>query len=452
MNKKNHKKTKTLPIQHIIGQQGINLIEKIVLNMGFIWRPTNVHDAGIDGQIEIRSAQTGEMFNCVLMVQSKSTSGRFTAETDQGFEYLCKPEDLDYWLGGNVPVILIVSRPKTEEAYWININEYFADSIRRKAHRIYFNKSKQRFDQNCRDDLVRLAVPENSGIYFPPPKREEILYTNLLEVKSYRPNMYIAETDLRKSEWFWARTKDKNLEMPNEWILRDKSILSFHDLRESNWASFCDRGTVEKFDTDEWAMSDESDRKRVFVRLLNICLDNRLRRHGCSYNKALNCYHIWATKNLKTRVFKYRSHKQKTSREVFGPYVSMAVEDRIAYYRHSAFEGHFLRIDDKWYLEINPTYIFTSNGYNQSKYSAERLSGIKRMELNEAVRGQVIMWYRFLTQKSTLFRSDYEMLRFEKLLLLKTDYCINDNIWLTRKDSDGEVEFEGRCELELFNL
>ncbi len=43
--------------QDIIGQQGINLIEREVLGMGFLWHPTNL-DAGIDGIIEIRDSTT----------------------------------------------------------------------------------------------------------------------------------------------------------------------------------------------------------------------------------------------------------------------------------------------------------------------------------------------------------------------------------------------------------
>ncbi len=452
MSKERHNTKKTLPSRQVIGQQGINLIEKIVLGMGQVWRPTDVHDTGVDGEIEIRQPQTGEVSNCIVKVQSKATEKPFTAETDTGFEYVCRQKDVDYWLGGNVPVVLIVSRPKSEEAYWIHVNEYFKDSQKRKALRVFFDKSTHRFNENCLEALATLAVLEDSGVYFPPPRREETLYTNLLEVEQYAPSIYVSETDIRKSKWFWARAKENDLKMPNEWVLRDKSILSFHDLREGDWARFCDRGTVEEFDTDEWALSDDGDKRRVFVEMLNRCLDTRLRRHGCSYSNKYNCYHIWATKNLKSKQFRYRSRKQRTSREMFGPYASKTTEGRIAYYRHSAFEGYFLRIENKWYLEINPTYVFTSDGYNKSKYAAERLSGIKRMELNDAVRGQVIMWYRFLTQKSTLFRSEYEMLRFQKLLLLKTDCSIKDDIWLARKGTDAEVELEHGGEMELFDL
>ncbi|PHM05939.1 hypothetical protein CK516_37285 [Nostoc sp. 'Peltigera malacea cyanobiont' DB3992] len=57
----------------IIGQQGINIIEEVVLSMGFLWYPTGGVEAGIDGIIEIRDFQTGEVTNCIFQVQSKAT-------------------------------------------------------------------------------------------------------------------------------------------------------------------------------------------------------------------------------------------------------------------------------------------------------------------------------------------------------------------------------------------
>jgi hypothetical protein len=63
----------------IIGQQGMNLIEKRTLEMGFVWHPTHL-DAGIDGYIEIRDSVTGEVSNCIIQVQSKATAQPFEAE------------------------------------------------------------------------------------------------------------------------------------------------------------------------------------------------------------------------------------------------------------------------------------------------------------------------------------------------------------------------------------
>jgi hypothetical protein len=106
--KQGHQNTsKYLPNQQVIGQQGINLIEEIILEMGLVWRPTGVHDTGIDGEIEVRLPETGAVTNRIVKVQSKATAGRFIGETNTHFEYVCQPKDVDYWIGGNVPVVLI---------------------------------------------------------------------------------------------------------------------------------------------------------------------------------------------------------------------------------------------------------------------------------------------------------------------------------------------------------
>ncbi|ASC73673.1 hypothetical protein XM38_046450 [Halomicronema hongdechloris C2206] len=57
----------------ITGQKGINVIEEIVLEMGFLWYPTGGVEAGIDGFIEIRDDVTEEVTNSIIQVQGKAT-------------------------------------------------------------------------------------------------------------------------------------------------------------------------------------------------------------------------------------------------------------------------------------------------------------------------------------------------------------------------------------------
>ena len=46
-------KPKTLSSQGLLGQQGVNFIEKIVLDMGSRWTPSGPNEVGIDGYIEL---------------------------------------------------------------------------------------------------------------------------------------------------------------------------------------------------------------------------------------------------------------------------------------------------------------------------------------------------------------------------------------------------------------
>jgi hypothetical protein len=123
----------------ILGQRGINLIERLVLQMGFLWTQTGAIEAGIDGIIETRDAGTGEVHNAILQVQSKAVS-QFTSETAEGFDYRCRSEDLEYWLHGNAPVILIVSRPETGEAYWVSVKNYFSDPMQKRKATIHLQR------------------------------------------------------------------------------------------------------------------------------------------------------------------------------------------------------------------------------------------------------------------------------------------------------------------------
>ena len=54
-------------------RQGINLIEKRLHEMGYWWYPSTEPEVGIDGILEIRDEQTGQMTNLTLQVQSKAT-------------------------------------------------------------------------------------------------------------------------------------------------------------------------------------------------------------------------------------------------------------------------------------------------------------------------------------------------------------------------------------------
>lgn len=103
--------------------------------MGYLWHPTGGLEAGIDGMIELRDPTTGAVLNLVVQVQSKATDDTFEGETDSGFFFVCDERDLDYWMNGNAPVILVRSRPKTREAYWTSIKDYFADPAKRKSRK-----------------------------------------------------------------------------------------------------------------------------------------------------------------------------------------------------------------------------------------------------------------------------------------------------------------------------
>src|SRR5690349_5921527 len=74
---------KAVPNSVRIGQRGINIIERIVEEMGHLWTPTRPSsDAGTDGFIELCDHESGPTGQ-IVQVQSKETLGSFRSETDR---------------------------------------------------------------------------------------------------------------------------------------------------------------------------------------------------------------------------------------------------------------------------------------------------------------------------------------------------------------------------------
>lgn len=419
----------------IIGEQGIALIHQRVSAMGLLWYPSAGVEAGIDGVIEMRDPVTGVVFNSIVQVQSKATTKEWVAETATGFEYLCKPEDLEYWLQGNAPVILVVSRPATQEAYWLSIKDYFSDLPRRQARKVYFNKERDCFDETCRDALITLSLPKDAGVYLPPRPKIETIYSNLLEVVSFAHDLYIAETDYRRDNHVWAAFKELDVRVGSEWVLSGKQIVSFYNLDEYPWSAICDSGTIERFDTREWAFSDDPDKQRLFVWLLRKALREKLWPE-VRFSKDKHCYYFRATNDLSPRTLPYRSLSHSTSRKVFRAYYSTKRPGEVSFYRHSAFKDQFLCFDATWYLEITPTYYYTGNGHDPYLFADDQLSGIKRLEKNPAVLGQVVMWASHLTREPDLFHDTYPFLAFGALQQFETSVGFDDAQWLGKEEED----------------
>jgi hypothetical protein len=426
----------------LCGEEGINFVQKRVLEMGFIWHQRGQVDAGIDGTIELRNEETGEALNSIIQVQSKATRGRFTAETQGGLEYTCDERDLDYWLRGNAPVILVVSRPSTEEGYWISVKDYFAEPSRRKLRKVFFDKKTHRFDRSSRTELFRLGAAKDAGLYLGLTPKPEKLYSNLLGVTHFGKRIYVAETEYWDRHALRERLKDLGARRAEEWILRSKRVVSFLDLRDAPWDKVCDPGTTEGFDSSEWAGSADPDRLRDFVDLLNRCLREKAWQLFLRHNPSRDCYYFAPTKSGAPRKVRYESLAKRSTRTVFKGYRSKTDTKRISYYRHLAFSGQFRRYARQWFLEVTPTYHYTADGFRQDRWSAERLTGIKKLERNPAVLHQVLFWAEYLRGPRTgsLFGKDYDLLRFGELVSLGVDSGVPDADWLPKEEDNATRE------------
>jgi hypothetical protein len=439
-------KPKSLTQQNVRGQQGVNLVEAVVLRMHSRWSPTTALDMGIDGIIELCDPTTREPLNLVLHVQIKATDRAFDRETAESFEYRCEERDVHYWLSGNARVLLIVVRPSANELYWADIRSALSDPARRANRRVVFDKKRDIFTPAAFSRLLELARPRDSGIYLAPPQRQERLLSNLLPVATMAPRIFVADSPYQQREDVWEVLRGKDEDPGGEWRLKDKRIYSFHDLCEYPWTAVCDSGTVDEFEVDEWSRSDDPERLRDFVYLLNRALTSKL-LPDVRWWRDGQCYAFAAPADLassntsgrtmRKRQWKarYQSHSRESSLAYFTAYLRAGTGEP-SHYRHLGFEGNFRRYDEVWYLEITPTYMFTYDGFRPSHDHAEYLKGIKRIERNRSVAAQVMVWAEHLARNGTLFDPPYEYLTFGSLREFSLEVGLNDDDWLGREDPD----------------
>jgi hypothetical protein len=425
------RRPKTISKQGLSGQQGVNFIEGILLKMRSRWTASGANEVGIDGYIELFDPSSGEALGLTIAAQSKVHSA-LTTDSKPAFDFWCDSRDVEYWLNGNIPVILIVSNPPTNEAYWVSVKEYFKDWTPRASTTVKFVKSEHRFTPDSFRQLRTIAAPKG-GLYLAPTRRSEVLHSNLLLLESYPSEIFVAATDCRFPGEVWDSLRKSKRDVDAAWILWEKKIVSFHDLGEPPWSSICDPGTREGFPVAEWAESTDPVRQRQFVQLLNRVLRNQLQEH-VRYWPEQDCYAMAGP----PRKVQYRSLKRTSSISVMSAYRFDNAEGRRFYwYRHLAFGGQFRFFDGHWYLEITPTYRFTSDGYNLDRFHEERLSGIKRIEGNRAVLSAVLFWADRLRPKTSMFDAKAPLLQFGELATFNCDVGIADSEWLA-----DDPEFE----------
>jgi hypothetical protein len=433
----------------ITGQKGINLIESVVLQMGYTWNPTSgANDAGIDGTIEIRDPQTGEAKNLILQIQSKATEVDFESETPASFVYRVREQDLNYWMQGNAPVLLIVSRPSKNEAYWVSIKSYFNTPERRAARKVEFDRQKNRFDKDAAVAIAGVALPTDQGIYLRPPPKRETLTTNLLEVAHYSDTLFVAQTPHATGEKVEQVFHELEERPGRVWFVKEGKIFSFHDLREYPWTKVTDAGTLEIFKTSEWARAADADKRNDFVRLLNRALRTLANRKDFAtfiQQKRQPTYYFrpGVRRNrekdideLVERDVSWKSQKENI-RRVVERYYGTKEPEKILYYRHHGFMGRFRRFEKRWFLEITPTYHYTTDGRTESPFREENLAGMKRQEGHAAVSNNVRFLGYYLAYHD-LYDREYPYLRFGKLLDFQTDFGVPDADWKNRSDADEE--------------
>lgn len=422
---------KKITHSELVGAQGVALVALRVAKMEFLWHETGGVEAGTDGFVEIRDPLTTEVLSSVFKVQSKATeNGRaWQREDEHSFEFPCKQKDIDYWLAGNVPVVIVCSDVQRNLAYWKEVSSYFREPGAYQSRRIKFSKHTDGFDTTAANALMALAVERTAGMWVPPVPRSEELLSNLLEVTGYGAKVWVAPAQCPSTYALQAELQKENVGL--ECFVRDGNVIGFQRLDGPPWHRVCDTNAAEAFDTDEWAHSDEEERRREFVELLNRSLLAKVRPE-MNFDPKLNLYYFKASEDRSDVVL-------PSGRRVFRSYFNKR-DGSIIYYRHSGFHAHFVQVDERWHLEITPDYLFTNDGSRVSRFNAENRKKIKRIEHNDAVRQQVVAFARYLGRPSSLLDEPYEFLQFGELCRFSVEFGFDESQWAASAEEESHED------------
>ncbi len=429
---------KTVTDNQLHGELGETLVKAKIGRLGHVFEGRGRLETGIDGTIEFRDPQTGRMTGKMVAVQVKTTDkGKYTAESDSGFEYLMRANDVLYWRSSSLPVVLIVLRLSDETFYWKDVTA----SVTGEERRLVFDKTTDCLDTASLDRLAALSVKRGElGTYVPPMRTGELAHLNLMSI-TLPDEIYLAESPFasgRDAIAEFLKTDDRRF----DWVIRGRRFVSFRDPTGTGLEAIIDADTIEAVDTELIADSDDPDDELIMIELLRRTMVEQVSSDLAFDNKARTFY-FRAPERYQSRVYEYRSLRVNTSATVVQVYPNKKRPDQVHSVRHHAFKPRFERIGDDWYLSISPTFVFTEDGFRPHRFSADMVAGKKRMDRNGSIRGQVFL-FRYLLSGSQvgsqsptldLFGAAQSeagsdaLLRFEAVDPVEMDVAVPEDAW-----------------------
>ena len=383
--------TKKLTQNQITGEIGETAVRLRFLQIGFQFDVRSRIETGIDGIAEVMDQ--GKPLARMIAVQIKSTAkARYSSEDDNGFFYVIRSVDLEYWRGSNLPMILVLYRQDDESFYWKEIPSDLSEGERR----LRFDKDQDKLDKEALDRLADLTVPKTGfGYYVPPLGGGEEALVNILPI-TLPDEIFVASTP-HSGRQATAILLDSDEPARFDWVIRGPRFWSFHDPRTSSCRDVVDLDQVEAVDTESFAFHDDEDERHIFSHLLRDTLRHQF-RDDLWWSKSRKLLYFRAFEENVSRTFYYESAKNRTDADVVNVVRSKIEEGRVDFVRHHGFTPRFELLAGQWFLVISPSYYFTTNGFIPHSHPAALLAGKKRLDNSSALRGQVIMWHRFLTE------------------------------------------------------
>lgn len=390
---------KTILKSKIQEWKGLDKINIVVHNMNCIFREITKDDFGIDGEIEIVVPKadgkgletTGEF----IKVQAKSGESYIKQDRENSFSTPVEKNDLENWYHSTTEVIFVVYHPKDDKLYWKNIKAYVnsTPNVFQPPLRIVFDKSADEFTAQSHRQLCDVAKVSTPRVSF---QEKERLFSNLLPIKKLPKIITKAPTE-------WKTYTDLRREFADfvpPFCIIPPDLYTLADLRNENCIlrNYCDAKQVKDVSSDKWVA--DPLRFNDYIFLLNQLLGIHLKACALRYSHQFK-RNYFPRQNKEKLEFKKDWYNVRTGRKAPPRILAKYYEygfDR--FWRHLAANLSFKIIEDEWYLQIIPKYLYTVDGeipFDNTKVGPYTTS-IKAKERNIHVLNHVLFWSDILSR------------------------------------------------------
>lgn len=250
--------------------------------------------------------------------------------------------------------------------------------------------------------------------------------------------------------------KKTGVERFDDYLISSDLILTFRDLTRSNepLRKVVDIGTIEQFTPNDY-VGENTDRENIFKSLLSETLRQDLFKRNIEWVGEEKVFRFTSGKIAKVTKVTWVKDKNKATREVISeiwskPKEEIVVEEdgkqrtrqerHIICFRHLAFTEQMHLFNDEWYISIKPTWSFTSDGHSQSRFTSNYMTGIKKLENNEAVYNHFRFIGSYLGAASGNDLYYTFKIQFESPQNFNSSPAIDDDSWKKSEPKEGKIE------------
>ncbi|MBL0047508.1 MAG: SMEK domain-containing protein [Bacteroidetes bacterium] len=316
------------------------------------------------------------------------------------------------------------------------------------------------FQQEFSDIQIELRKKEYVGGYL--NNEPENLSPNLLSI-AFPDIFYKAELDIDKDEiladlnrFLLSKGKSPIKKMReaklikqalrktdckfSDWLLHENCIYTFRNLNDEAepYRKIVDKGTITTLECKDFYERNE-DNKSVFKHLLRNTLTQFCKIKEIEWYGKNEIFRFannpivpnqkqvkWKGKNESTKSVIFEMHNKK--------------EGHIICFRHLAFRCSFLNISNDWFLVLNPTWSFTNpGGYHISRFEPAYLSGLKRLENNNAV-FNYFRFFGYYFSHVDLFTVEYPYFKISPHTLIPLSPKLEEKTWKPVKILEEKID------------